>query len=132
MRAVPVRIVALLAALVMLLPDGASPRTQYYCRMMGRIVLSSACDNEAAAKAANPAQQFQRADCCDRLKSSSRNASLGTLDAVPDVPHAASVAAAEPLLVGLLRDSGRVCAESTQAPLAIGPPLFIAYCAFLS
>jgi len=127
--------------LVMLLPDGASPRTQYYCRMMGRIVLSSACDNEAAAKAcdneaaakaANPAQQFQRADCCDRLTSSSRNASLGTLDAVPDVPHAASVAAPEPLLVGLLRDSGRVCAESTQAPLTIGPPLFIAYCAFLS
>jgi hypothetical protein len=33
---------------------------------------------------------------------------------------------------GLHRDSGSLCAESTQAPLAIGPPLFVVHCAFLS
>jgi len=132
MRAVRARIFALFAALVMLLPSGASARTQYYCRMMGRIVASSACDNEAAAKAASPAQELQLADCCQRLSSSSRSASLGTLEATHDVAPAASVAATQPFVVGRLRDSDGFCAESTQAPLAIGPPLFIVHCALLS
>jgi hypothetical protein len=132
MRAVRARIFALFAALVMLLPSGASARTQYYCRMMGRIVASSACDEEAAPKAASRAQQFQLADCCQRLSSSSRSASLGTLEAIHDLAPAASVAVAQPFVVGLLRDSDGFCAASTQAPLAIGPPLFIVHCAFLS
>ncbi len=132
MRAVRARIFALLAALLMLLPSGASARTQYYCRMMGRIVASSACDEEAASKAASPAQELQLADCCQRFSSASRSASLGTLEAVHDVAPAASVAAAQPFLVGILRDSDGFCAESTQAPPAIGPPLFIVHCAFLS
>jgi len=132
MRAVPARIFALFAALIMLLPSGASARTQYYCRMMGRIVASSACDEEAASKTASPAQEFQLADCCQRLSSSGRSASLGTLEAVHDVAAAASVAAAQPFVVGLLRHADAFCAESTQAPLAIGPPLFIVHCAFLS
>jgi hypothetical protein len=49
MRAVRVRIFALFAALVMLLPSGASALAQYYCRMMGRIVGSVSCDNETAS-----------------------------------------------------------------------------------
>src|SRR5947209_6527361 len=118
MRAVPARIFALFAALVMLLPSGASARTQYYCRMMGRIVASSACDEKAASKAASPAQELQLPDCCQRLSSSTRSASLGTLEAVHDVAPAASVAAPQAFVVGLLRDSQDFCAESTQAPLA--------------
>ena len=132
MRAVRAQIFALLAALVMLLPSGASARTQYYCKMMGRIVASSACDRQAASKAASPARELRLADCCQRLSSSSRSASLGTLEAVPDVAPAASVAAPQPFVVSPLRDGGSSCAESTQAPLAIGPPLFVAHCAFLS
>jgi len=132
MRAVRARIFALFAALVMLLPSGASARTQYYCRMMGRIVASSACDKEAASKADSPARELQPADCCQRVSSSGRSASLGTLDAVHDVAPAASVAAPQLFVVSLLRDSDGFCAEATQAPLAIGPPLFIVHCAFLS
>jgi hypothetical protein len=116
----------------MLLPSGASARTQYYCRMMGRVVASSACDEEAASKAASPARELQPADCCQRLSSASRSASLGTLEALNDVAPAVSVAAAQPFVVGLLRHSDGFCAESTQAPLAIGPPLFIVHCALLS
>ena len=132
MHAVRARIFALFAALVMLLPSGASARTQYYCRMMGRVVASSACDEEAASKAASPTQELQLADCCQRLSSSNRSASLGTLEAVHDVAPAASVAAAQSFVVGVVRDSDGFCVESTQAPLAIGPPLFIVHCAFLS
>lgn len=117
---------------MMLLPSGASARTQYYCRMMGRVVASSACGEVAASKAASPAQEFQLEDCCQRLSSSSRSASLGTREAVHDVAPSASVAAAQRFVVGPLSDSDGLCAESTQAPLAIGPPLFIVLCAFLS
>ena len=131
MHAVRARIFALLAALVMLLPSGASARTQYYCKMMGRIVASSACD-KGATPAARASQELQPVDCCQRLSASSRSASLGTLEAVHDVAPAASVAAAQPFVVGLGCGSDSVCAESTQAPLAIGPPLFIAHCSLLS
>ena len=132
MRAVRARIFALLAALVMLLPSGASARTQYYCRMMGRIVASSACDEEEASKATSPAQELRVADCCQRLLSASRSASLGTLKAVHDVAPPASVAAPQPFVVALLGDSDSTRAESKQAPLAIGPPLFLVHCALLS
>ncbi|MET0793801.1 MAG: hypothetical protein ABW061_19940 [Polyangiaceae bacterium] len=133
MRAVPARIFALLAALVLLLPSGASTRTEYYCRMMGRIVGSVSCDNEAASQSASPIQQIQEADCCQRLSASSRSASLSTREAVQGVTVAALLTTApQEFVAGLQRDTGSLCAESTQAPLAIGPPLFIVHCAFLS
>ena len=117
----------------MLLPSGALARAQYYCRMTAHVVASSACDNDAASKAASPVQELQLADCCQRLSSSSRSASLGTLEAVHEVAPAAFVAAAaQPFVLGLLCASEGFCAESTQAPLAIGPPLFIVHCALLS
>ena len=132
MRAVRARIFALLAALVMLLPSGASARTQYYCRMMGQIVGSTSCDHEAVSQV-GPVQQIQEADCCQRLSSSSRTASLGTHEAVRSVAAAALLTTTpQPLGVGLQCDTDSFCGESTQAPLAIGPPLFIVHCAFLS
>src|SRR5450432_2592208 len=133
MRAVRARIFALVAALVMLLPSGASAHTQYYCRMMGLIVGSVSCENEGASQAASPVQQAREADCCQRLSSAGRSASLGTREAVRSVVAAALLSTTpQPLGGGLQRATGSFCAESTQAPLAIGPPLFIVHCAFLS
>ena len=133
MRAVPARIFALLAALVMLLPSGASARTQYYCRMMGRIVASSSCGNEGASQAPSRAQELQVADCCQRLSSASRSAWLGTREAVRSVAAAALLTTTpQPFSGGLERNTCNFCGESTQSPLAIGPPLFIVHCAFLS
>jgi hypothetical protein len=133
MRAVRARLFALLAALVMLLPSGASARTQFYCRMMGHIVATSSCDNRSASEPASRAQEFQLADCCQRLSSSSRNAVLGTLDAVHHVAPAALVATVPQFFAaGPLSDSGSGRVEPTHSPLAIGPPLFIANCALLS
>lgn len=133
MRAVPARIFALLAALVMLLPSGASAHTQYYCRMMGRVIASASCDSESAAHVTSAGQQLQVADCCQRLSSASRSASLGTREAVTSVAAAALLSTApQPFGMGLHLCAGTRCAESTQAPLAIGPPLFIEHCALLS
>ena len=133
MRAVLTRLFALFAAVVMLLPGTASARTQYYCHMTGRIIGSVACDNGAASKASSPAQELRAPDCCQRLWSSDRSASPGTLDALNDVAPAAHVATL-PQAFALGLSSGPIgfCAESTQAPLAIGPPLFIVHCALLS
>jgi hypothetical protein len=52
---------------------------------------------------------------------------------VSDVAPAAHVATL-PQVFAVCPSDGPIsyCAESTQAPLAIGPPLFIAHCAFLS
>lgn len=134
MRAVLARLFALFAAVVMLLPGTASARTQYYCRMTGRIIGSVACDNGVAAKAAGPAQELRALDCCQRLSPSKHSASPGTLDALSDIAPATRVATL-PQAFALRPNSGGpigFCAESTQAPLAIGPPLFIVHCALLS
>src|SRR6478735_2440138 len=133
MRAVRARIFALFAALALLLPSGASARTQYYCRMMGRIIGAVSCDREAASHAVSPAKQLEDADCCQRLTSSSRSASLGTRDALGGFAVAPLLAPSfQPFGVCPDEAARDLCFESTQAPLAIGPPLFIVHCAFLS
>ena len=133
MRAVRARIFALLAALVMLLPSGASARTEYYCRMMGRVIGAVSCDREAAPQAASPTTQLEQEDCCQRLTTPSRNASLGTRDALEGVAAAPLLAVSfQTFGLGPDQDSRDGYFESTQAPLAIGPPLFIVHCAFLS
>jgi hypothetical protein len=117
----------------MLLPSAASARTQYYCRMTGQLVGSDACDKGAASQLTRPAQQVQLPDCCQRLSSSNRNASLGVLDTASPVAAATHVATI-PNIFGAGPSGALIgfCAESTQAPLALGPPLFLAHCAFLS
>jgi hypothetical protein len=133
MRVVRARILALLAALVMLLPGGAFARTQYYCAMMGRVMASRCCETEAVSPAPNAAQELQVEDCCQRLSSGNRSASLGTRDALRGVVAVALLTTApEPFRLKPQADTGSVCAEATQAPLAIGPPLFVAHCALLS
>ena len=133
MRTVWARLFALLAALVLLLPGGASTRAQYYCRMMGRVVASCCCGTDARAATPQHAQEIQDADCCSRISSSTRNASLGTREAVREIAAAALLRAVlAPFDVRPGTDAGNSCAESTQAPLAIGPPLFVVHCALLS
>ncbi len=132
MRAIPARLLALFAALVLLLPGPAAARAQYYCRMTGRVIAATTCDNRSAPKVTRRTQEAQLPDCCQRLSSSNRSASLGTPDAINHIAPA-HVATLTPVF-GLRPSSGpiSVCAEPTQAPLAIGPPLFIVHCAFLS
>ncbi len=133
MHAVRARVLALLAALVMLLPSGAPARTQYYCAMMGRVMASACCETDEVSPAPNAAPELQAQDCCQRLSSANRNASLGTRNVLHGVVAAALPSRVfEAFRVGPRSDTGSSCAESTQAPLAIGAPLFVVHCAFLS
>lgn len=133
MSGVRARVFALLAALILLLPGGASARAEYYCQMMGHVVTACCCETDAASKAPAPTQELQAADCCQRISSAARSASLGTHEALKVMAAAALAAIApEPIGVAVAVDTGSSCAESTQAPLAIGPPLFVKHCALLS
>src|SRR5450432_187445 len=129
MRAVRARVFALLAALLMLLPSGASARTHYYCQMMGRVVASCCCETNAVSQAPGAPQELQAADCCQRISASSRTASLGTREAFRAVA-AAALPSTLPVNFGLSLPGDApvsACSESTQAPLAIGPPLFVVH-----
>jgi hypothetical protein len=133
MRVVPARIFALFAALIMLLPGAASARTQYYCSTMGRVMASCCCDTDTVSQAPSATQELQATDCCQRLTSANRSASPGTRDAVRGVLAPALLSTLpEPFRLSPHSDTGSSCAEVTQAPLAIGPPLFVAHCALLS
>jgi hypothetical protein len=133
MRVVRSPIFALVLALLTLLPGWAVARTQYYCPMMGLIV-DSCCDKtDSVAQIPSSVQKLQVADCCQRLSSSSRSASLGTREAVRGVALAARLTTvSEPVQLKAPGEPSRTCSESTQAPLAIGPPLFVVHCALLS
>jgi hypothetical protein len=133
MRAVRARILALLAALILLLPGGGAGRAQYYCQMMGRVVATCCCEPGASAQAPGAARELQVADCCQRISSALPSASLGTHEALRGVPAAALLSTVPaPLQWASATPSASACAESTQAPLAIGPPLFVKHCALLS
>jgi hypothetical protein len=101
--------------------------------MMGRLVPSCCCGVDTQSKSPKHAQELQDADCCQRISPSARGASLGTPGVVHDI---AAAAALPPVCVSFDvtagADTGASCTESTQAPLAIGPPLFVMHCAMLS
>lgn len=118
----------------MLLPGGTWARSHYYCPMMGRIVAACCDETDAASQAPSAAPQLQVADCCQRLSPANRSASLGTSEAYRGVAAAAIPITLWPSFEPSPRgdDTGSSCAEATQAPLAIGPPLFVAHCALLT
>jgi hypothetical protein len=133
MRVVRSPIFALFLALLMLLPGGAVARTQYYCPMMGLIVASCCDETDSVAQVPSSLQKLQVADCCQRLSSSSRSASLGTREALRGVALGALLSAAtQPVQLKAPSEPCSTCSQSTQAPLAIGPPLFVMHCALLS
>ena len=123
----------MLATLLVLLPNGAPAPAEHYCRMMGRVVATCCCGDAGSSVAPRAGQQIQVENCCQRVSPANRSASLAPSKALPSLAPAAFLAAA---LVprGALPSAGvgRKCAESTQAPLAIGPPLFVKHCALLS
>lgn len=132
MRAVRARVFALFAALIMLLPSGAWARSQYYCRMTGGLVASCCC-GVARSQSPKHSQELQDADCCRRISPSTPSASLGTRGVVHDTAAPAAVPpVCESFDASTAANTGTSCTESTQAPLAIGPPLFVMHCALLS
>jgi hypothetical protein len=132
MRAVGIKLFALLAALLLLLPGGVPAHAQFYCQMTRQLVASCCCGSEGAAHASSRTQApvaCRVADCCRRISSSAVAPSPGTLPAMQLMATAQrsfSVPSEFPSC------PPGICAKSTQAQLAIGPPLFVEHCALLS
>lgn len=133
MFAVRAWIFALLATVLVLLPNGGRVHSEHYCRMMGRVVASCCCDEALAASTPSSRPQIRETDCCQRI-SSSAPSTLG-IDKALRYGHAAPAALSAPFVVSVLEPSlpdPGPCLESTQAPPALGPPLFVKHCALLS
>ena len=76
MRAVWVRALALLAALLLALPLATISRSQYFCSMMERISLGRCCCHAAQADGAEQVDEGQAEikarDCCERVDDKSQ------------------------------------------------------------
>jgi len=133
MVAVRAWIFALLATVLVLLPSGGRVHSEHYCRMMGRVVASCCCDDAVATSTPGSQPQIRESDCCQRI-SSAAPSTLG-VDKAVRYGHAALATQVAPFVVAALEPSSRddgPCRESTQAPPALGPPLFVKHCALLS
>jgi hypothetical protein len=127
-----VRFLALLAALLVVLPAGALP-AQYYCRWMGEVMTSCCCrghDGEARAQGEQP-DTLRGAACCELVDSSS-DAAPGTREAPAQVA-AAAVVGRLPIELEVVVRGWLVSATPAQAraPPGVGPPLFLSHCSLL-
>ncbi|MEO7033787.1 MAG: hypothetical protein ABI548_07885 [Polyangiaceae bacterium] len=133
MRAVRLRIIALLAAVLVLMSGAASARTQYVCHMTGRVVGACCCASAASPlTATHLTARLRAADCCQRIVTAGRAAVTAT-HAVWNSVAAAPLLAVLPAYVSV-QPAARVIGltpRSSRAPPRRGPPLFVAHCALL-
>jgi len=127
------RFLALVAALLLVLPAGALPTT-YYCRWMERAMSSCCCrGHDAAIKAQVPAQnELRRGACCELIKASSDGAAPSTRES-PVRVDAAAIVARLPIEVEPATTGRAVSptASKARAPPGLGPPLFLSHCSLL-
>jgi hypothetical protein len=119
--------------MLVLLAAGESARTHYFCRMMGRVVASCCCAEDADGAWLVERRVVLRApDCCERLEPRSVTS--------PAVPGKAagitSPSAVAPVLLAELpapspHPATAMTLREARAPPAVGPPLFISHCALL-
>jgi len=132
MRSVGFRLLALLAALLVLLPGGAAARTQYLCHATGRVLASCCC--KSSARVSPPETRIRAKGCCDLVSSAERAAMPRSCSEATRLPAPAFLASTAPF-IPVMRDAPSSEDESprprTRAPPALGPPLFLAHCAFL-
>jgi hypothetical protein len=128
------RLIAALTVVAVLLPGSAFARTQYFCRMMNRVVSTCCChaDKDHGDRGDTSVARLRATDCCQKLTASDHSVTASTAKADCSVP-AATVAAAPPPTPAVLPPKFVAVAHPirARAPPAIGPPRFIAHCSFL-
>ena len=133
MRVVRLQLIALLAAVAVLFSNGLSARTQYLCHVTRALFADRRCTVEDPAPCSHQEPQARSGDCCERVVTAARAGATGTRE-VSSSSLGAPLLAVLPLALDLQRDAGApitVAARPRRAPLALGPPLFVAHCAFL-
>lgn len=132
MRRFRLQIIALFAVLAILLSGAAAAQIRYRCLMSGRIFDACCCSKAGVPPAGNRPVEVRAPGCCEKVVSAARAGATATLDVEQSLP--ATVAASVPFRIDPLP---RPSVEThvvwrDRAPPAIGPPLFIKHCSFLS
>src|SRR6185369_13478523 len=133
MKALRAQLIAALTVVAVLLPGSAFARTQYFCRMMNRVVATCCCEGAERHEEQVAGPEVRATDCCQKITPESRSIAAGVSNTDFSVPVAAVVDAprhcvhAAPLSFAIVAPS-----IQARAPPAIGPPLFIAHCALLT
>jgi hypothetical protein len=133
MRTLRAQLIAALTVVAVLLPGSAFARTQYFCRMMNRVVATCCCEGADRHEERSASPEVRATDCCQKIAAESRSVAAAVSKTDFSVPAAVVVDAPTPLIPAAPA-SFAVVAPSIQAraPPAIGPPLFIAHCALLT
>lgn len=134
MRSLWIRIIALFTVLSVLVPSDTFARTQYFCHMMGRVMPTCCCEPDEQPSNASCEAQIRSASCCERM-TSARHATMPSIrENASTIAGAAWVAVVEePACIAATapRIANTAPPPRTRAPPAVGPPLFVAHCAFL-
>jgi hypothetical protein len=130
MRSLRAEFLALLAAL-MLLVGTAYAGPQYLCRMSGRVLAGCCCASNQERQESTCEPTLVAGDCCERLAPRDRSqvARGATGENVP--PAALSAILSEPVYAFPVAVAARAVVEQSRGPPMVGPPIFVAHCAFL-
>jgi len=131
----PLRVqwIAVLTALAVLFPGSAFARTQYFCRMMNRVVATCCCDSDGQSRVEANSAQVRASDCCERLTTAARPAAVRAVAKDFSVPPAALVATIPaPVYVFRTTFAAHTLPAQARAPPGVGPPLFVLNCSFLT
>lgn len=134
MRPLRLQLIAVLTALAVLLPGSALARTKYFCRMMNRVVATCCCDSEtSSSEDSSCGPQVQASDCCEKITTAARSATVRAKATAFSVPPAA-LTATVPTSVYVFPKTVATLAlpAHARAPPGVGPPLFILNCSFLT
>jgi hypothetical protein len=134
MRPRRLQLIAILTAIAVLLPGSAFARTQYFCRMMNRVVPTCCCDSgTSSSEATSCGPQVRASDCCEKIATAARSATVRALATDFSVPPAA-LTATVPAAVYVFRKTVATLTLPAQAraPPGVSPPLFILNCSFLT
>ena len=135
MRRLRIQLIALVTALAVLLPGSAFARTQFFCRMMNRVVATCCCDADAnSSDDVSYQPQVRATDCCEKVTTQARSATAArVLDTDFSVPPAL-LAATVPADVYVFPETVAILTRMAQAraPPGVGPPLFILNCSLLT
>ena len=130
MRSLRVPLVALLTVLAVLLPGSAFGRSQYFCRMMNRVVTARCCQEQA--------DDLSRAgvrapDCCEKIAPASRTLAVRATAFDHKIPCVALAGIVSGMSYEVPRHVEAVQqAVRARPPPGVGPPLFIAHCSLLT
>ena len=134
MRSFRTHLLTLLAALLVLLSGGASARTQDFCHVMGRVMPSCCCETDEHVSDSGSEVQIRSEGCCELISSPGHAAMPSTRNEAAKLsaaPFLAIVTESAPVTPDVPPSECETRSPQTRAPPGIGPPLFLAHCAFL-